>query len=114
MSSPLTTHVLDTALGRPATGLLITLERLESNGAWSEISQGRTNEDGRLRDLLPTGGLEAKTYRLTFHCGEYFGRLGHKTFYPFVPVVFEISAVTEHHHVPLLISPFGYSTYRGS
>jgi 5-hydroxyisourate hydrolase len=114
MTSPLTTHVLDTALGRPAAGLRITLERLDDTGAWQPVSEGLTNDDGRLRDLLPPNGLEARTYRLTFHTAPYFARLQQPSFYPSVPVVFAVSAPTEHHHVPLLISPFGYSTYRGS
>jgi 5-hydroxyisourate hydrolase len=114
MTSPLTTHVLNTATGRPAVGLRITLEVQDGALGWQPVSEGLTNADGRLRDLLPPGGLERRVYRLTFDTGSYFAQAGEQTFYPSVPVIFEVTALTEHHHVPLLISPFGYSTYRGS
>ena len=114
--SPITTHVLDTAEGRPARGVAVRLELQDRGGdAWTEIAAGHTDGDGRLSDLLPVGGrLEARTYRLTFDTGAYFRAAGRPVFYPRVEVTFQVSAPDEHHHVPLLLSPFGYSTYRGS
>ena len=114
--SPITTHVLDTALGRPAAGVAVRLERLaESGTAPAALGQGATDDDGRLRDLAPAGApLEAGTYRLTFDTGAYFRKQGSDGFYPTVTIDFKVTASREHYHVPLLLSPFGYSTYRGS
>ena len=112
--SPITTHVLDTARGRPARGVRVTLE-IERRGAFVELASGTTNDDGRVADLLPPGKAEPGTYRLTFHAGEYLKAAGLSTpFYPTVPVVFRVDEASEHYHVPLLLSPYGYSTYRGS
>jgi 5-hydroxyisourate hydrolase len=111
--SPITTHVLDTSLGRPAAGVVVTLERLADRGA-ETLGTSVTNEDGRVTDLLAPGALTAGTYRITFEVGAYLERAGRSGFYPFVPVVFEIDSPTEHYHVPLLLNPYGYSTYRGS
>ncbi|MBN1210385.1 MAG: hydroxyisourate hydrolase [Myxococcaceae bacterium] len=113
--STLSTHVLDTQWGRPAAGVPITLEAQEGSGGWRELARGTTNSDGRVRDFLPAGSrLEPGTYRMTFDTAEYFRAHSLKGFYPYVSVVFEIAATDEHYHVPLLLSPFGYSTYRGS
>jgi 5-hydroxyisourate hydrolase len=116
--SAITTHVLDTAAGRPAAGVAVVLER-HAGGAWRKLGAGSTDADGRLRDLLPAGaGLEAGTYRLTFATGAYFAARGIASFHPEVAVSFLVAAEKvphyEHHHVPLLLSPFGYTTYRGS
>jgi 5-hydroxyisourate hydrolase len=111
--SPLTSHVLDTALGKPARGLAVRLEIGEPTG-WRTLAERSTNEDGRVPDLLPPGALEARTYRLTFETGAYMQTTGRPVFYPRVEVVFTVAAPAEHHHIPLLLSPFGYSTYRGS
>ena len=109
--SPITTHVLDTAAGRPAVGVPITLE-LQEGSDWKKIGGGMTNEDGRLPGLLPDGHtLAAGTYRMTFDTGRYLKGGG---FYPFVPIVFRSQDPDQHYHVPLLLSPYGYSTYRGS
>ena len=113
MRSPLTTHVLDTARGKPAAGLYITLDQHTSD-TWTPRSAGITNADGRVGDLLPPGGLQAATYRLTFHTGAWYAAAGEVTFFPEVTVVFTVTDLEGHHHVPLLLSPFGYSTYRGS
>lgn len=110
MTSPITTHVLDTAKGGPAPGVRITLERREGD-SFSEIGAGVTDDDGRVKDLMAPGSLSAGVYRITFEVDGYHGGEG---FYPSVPVVFRITEPTEHYHVPLLISPFGFSTYRGS
>ncbi len=112
--SPITTHVLDTAAGRPAAGVGVTLETSEG-GSFRELARGVTDADGRCRDLLPDGArLTAGAYRLSFDSGAYFAARGQATFYPRVQVWFAVREPGEHHHVPLLLSPFGYSTYRGS
>lgn len=112
--SGITTHVLDTSRGRPATGIDVVLEQLVG-GQWEEIGRGRTDEDGRVRALgtNPTS-LTAGTYRLIFDTAAFFRALETRAFYPQVTIAFEISDVREHYHVPLLLSPYGYSTYRGS
>lgn len=112
--SPITTHVLDTALGRPAEGIAVTLE-IRSGAGWTVLARGTTNADGRIRDWIAEGAsLAAGVYRLTFATGAYFARLGSPEFYPEVPVLFHYDSRAGHYHVPLLLSPFGYSTYRGS
>lgn len=108
--SRITTHVLDTAQGRPAKGVPITLEKRDGD-AWSVLGQGRTDDDGRLKTLLPDGvALERATYRLTFDVAAYDA----EGFFPSVTITFAVREPGQHHHVPLLLSPFGYSTYRGS
>lgn len=114
MSSPITTHVLDTSLGRPATAMSVTLEQLTKAG-WELIGKGSTDLDGRLPDLLPAhSALAVGKYRLVFATEKYFKRLRTQTFYPSVTIEFTVSSKQEYYHVPLLINPFGYSTYRGS
>lgn len=113
--SRITTHVLDTAIGRPAAGVPVFLERLAGKDAPHVLGRGTTDADGRLRDLMPpTAILDPGIYRITFDTGAYFLAQGLEAFYPEVAVVFEVADGTQHHHVPLLLSPFGYSTYRGS
>jgi 5-hydroxyisourate hydrolase len=116
--SAITTHVLDTSRGRPAAGILVILERAADpahGGAFQELGRGHTDADGRLRTLLsPDAHLTRGTYRLTFHTEPYFAKEGVTGFYPEVSVAFTIRDPDQHHHVPLLLSPFGYSTYRGS
>jgi 5-hydroxyisourate hydrolase len=112
--SPITTHVLDTASGHPATGLPITIS-IEDNGQWKQVGKGETNADGRITDLLPHDKpLKAARYLMHFDTGTYFRKKSIQGFYPYVEVVFEIKQTTQHYHVPLLLSPFGFSTYRGS
>jgi len=113
----ISTHVLDTARGEPAAGIRVVLEQLEPDGSFvlgREISRADTDADGRIRELSPAGMLAAGRYRLTFDTGSYFARVGVAAFYPQVVVVFVVRDLTQHYHVPLLLSPFGYSTYRGS
>ena len=116
--SAITTHVLDTARGRPAAGILIVLERATPDAPphFQELGRGTTDADGRLRTLLaPDAHLLAGTYRLTFHTGPYLrDQGGGEGFYPEVAVLFAVRDPSQHYHVPLLLSPFGYSTYRGS
>ena len=108
-----TTHVLDTARGRPAAGLAVILSHRGGNGEWSAVGKGVTDDDGRVADLT-SGRVEAGDYRLDFATGAYFKSAGTKAFYPEVSVVFTVDDPGAHHHVPLLLSPFGYSTYRGT
>ena len=112
--SAITTHVLDTAHGRPAAGVPVVLEQV-SGGLSRLLARGVTDADGRLRDLLPAGEpVEPGNYRLLFETGAYFAAQGAEGFYPEVAVLFTVRSAGEHHHVPLLLSPYGYSTYRGS
>lgn len=111
----ITTHVLDTSRGRPATGVPIALAFRGESGSYTEIGRGETDADGRLRTLVPEGHtLVAGDYRIVFDTAAYFAKLGVEGFYPEVPIVFTIRRPEEHFHVPLLINPYGYSTYRGS
>jgi len=113
--SPITTHVLDTSCGRPAPGVALVLERRSAPDTWTELARGLTNEEGRCSTLLPAGSrIEAGVYRLRFATAEYFRSRGVATFYPEVQVTFQIDEAPGHYHVPLLLSPYGYSTYRGS
>jgi 5-hydroxyisourate hydrolase len=113
--SPITTHVLDTARGRPARGVPVQLERLEDTSPPQVVGMGTTDDDGRLSDLLADdASLEAGFYRIRFDTAAYFETQNVKGFYPEVVITFQIRDPGEHYHVPLLISPFGYSTYRGS
>ncbi|WP_158888938.1 hydroxyisourate hydrolase [Amycolatopsis anabasis] len=106
--SLVTTHVLDASAGRPAAGVPV---RLEARGdGWSLVAAGRTDDDGRIRDLGPDR-LEAGVYRLVFDTESY---LGADCFFPEITVCFRITDPQAHHHVPILLSPFAYSTYRGS
>jgi 5-hydroxyisourate hydrolase len=109
-----TTHVLDTSAGRPAAGVRVALEALDRQAGWRRLGGGATGDDGRLSGLVPEGRLLAGTHRLVFETGAWFAAHGVQTFYPEVSVVFEVSDPSQHFHVPLLLSPFGYSTYRGS
>jgi len=112
--SAITTHVLDTARGRPAAGVPILLEVQEESG-WREIGRAETDADGRARTLMPAGsGLSPGLYRLTFDLENYFRAAGIEAFYPQATIVFHVRDASQHYHVPLLLSPFGYSTYRGS
>lgn len=113
--SGITTHVLDTSAGRPARGVSVRLEVQSGSRGWVTLSERATDADGRVGDLLAAGSkLDAGTYRLTFGTGAYFKALGQTTFFPEATIVFEVREPSQHHHIPLLLSPFGYSTYRGS
>ncbi|HVT05924.1 MAG TPA: hydroxyisourate hydrolase [Polyangia bacterium] len=109
----ITSHVLDLALGQPARGLTLRLDVLDG-ATWRAVTTASTDEGGRTADLLGGAPLDARTYRLTFETGAYFAATQRPSFYPQVQVTFEVTAPAQHHHLPLLLSPFGYSTYRGS
>jgi 5-hydroxyisourate hydrolase len=106
------THVLDTTSGRPAAGLSVELNCWVF-GRWTPFGIGATDADGRVRDWADTS-LSSGVYQLSFGTGRYFGDQGTPTLYPYVTVVFEITDPASHYHVPLLLSPYAYSTYRGS
>ena len=108
----ISTHVLDTARGRPAAGLAVTLSRREPGGEWSVVGRAATDADGRVRELSSVA-LKVGEYRLEFATGAYFKTSQTKGFYPEVSVVIVVADGETHVHVPLLLSPFGYSTYRG-
>ena len=116
MTAPITTHVLDTAIGRPAAGVRATLERAVSSGDFAKIGEGVTDVDGRIKSLLAPGALVPGDYRLTFAVGAYFAAQQRPAFFARIPIEFTIdaAAAAQHYHVPLLLSPFGYTTYRGS
>ena len=113
--SPISTHILDTSLGRPVAGVSVKLERANQMGDWEQVGLAVTDTDGRARELLANGEVIDKgVYRITFDTSEYFSAKGVLGFYPSVSVTFNVQDPGEHYHVPLLLSPFGYSTYRGS
>ena len=112
--SGITTHVLDIARGRPAAGVPVTLEA-KGEGGWAVVGRGATDADGRLRELAPSDFVLGEgEYRLTFDAGAYFHTWGADGFYTEVVVSFVVRDAAAHHHVPLLLSPYGYTTYRGS
>ena len=113
----ITTHILDVSVGRPAGDVLVELEfenPSSGNGSFAKIAQGRTDDDGRVKSWSTEPEMQAGTYRLRFFVQSYFEARKAESFYPLVEITFAVSNPTEHFHVPLLLSPFGYSTYRGS
>lgn len=113
--SLITTHVLDVSAGRPAAGMDVRLERqARDGGGWELLARRQTDDDGRIHEWPGAPRLETGHHRLTFATGPYFRAQAVSTFYPEVGVVFDVADAAGHHHVPLLLSPFGYSTYRGS
>ena len=110
--SHVTTHVLDAVSGNPAASVGVVLEQ-HIEGSWRELATARTDADGRVADLGPEA-VSAGRYRITFETGSYFSARGQSTFYPYVTIIFELDDASAHYHVPLLLSPFAYSTYRGS
>ena len=106
----ISTHVLDAVAGRPAVGMTLRLERA-SGGT---VGGGTTDDDGRCPELTDGLSLDAGSYRMVFETGAWFARSGTPAFYPVVELVFEVTDPSAHYHVPLLLSPFAFSTYRGS
>ncbi len=112
--NPLSVHVLNLQDGLPSPGVSVTLEKQRGEG-WSKLNTGTTNEQGRITALYPEGKtLEKGTYRVTFKTGEWFKKHQAATFFPEVPVIFEADGSVPHYHIPLLLSPYGFSTYRGN
>lgn len=113
--SQITTHILDTSLGKPAEGVAIQLLQQQADGQWKVLGEGHTNSDGRIADLLSADTvLPAGTYQMHFATAAYFEQQKLEVFYPWADVVFNITGDGQHYHIPLLLNPFGYSTYRGS
>ncbi|MEJ7730535.1 MAG: hydroxyisourate hydrolase [Polyangiaceae bacterium] len=108
----ISTHILDTTRGRPAAGVEVTLERAGDAG-WSAIGRGRTDDDGRVKALMSESPAPG-TYRITFAVGAWFEAQQVEAFYPEVIIAFRVARGGEHFHVPLLLNPFGFTTYRGS
>jgi 5-hydroxyisourate hydrolase len=109
----LSTHILDTAKGRPAVGVKLALAKHDGD-AWREVGRGETDADGRCKMLLGEAALEAATYKIRFDTAEYFKAEKLDGLYPFVEIVFDVKDATQHYHIPLLLTANGYSTYRGS
>jgi len=113
--SAITTHILDTTTGEPGVGIPVVLERKTHASGWQSIAEGVTDTDGRAKNLLsPTEAFLTGHYRLIFDTGTYFAMRDIECFFPLVTVGFVVKDAAQHYHVPLLLSPFGYSTYRGS
>ena len=110
----LSTHVLDLARGMPAAGVPVRLEQRDTSGSWQPISSARTDNDGRCVQLLPAGESSPGFYRLVFDTGSYFRALNVAALYPVIEVTFEVREGESRFHIPLLLSPNGYTTYRGS
>ncbi|MEO5647711.1 MAG: hydroxyisourate hydrolase [Chitinophagaceae bacterium] len=110
--SQLTTHILDTSTGKPASGVEIILYKLQ-DGTWQSIAKGSTNNDGRIPNLLDDETKLMGIYKMRFETKSYFTNNKIVSFYPFIEISFNIDS-TEHYHIPLLLNPFGYTTYRGS
>jgi 5-hydroxyisourate hydrolase len=113
--SRISTHVLDTAKGKPAAGVPVRLERQDSSGKWAPVGSAQTDQDGRCAQLLPNGATLVKgVYRLTFDTAKYFAASGTDGLYPVVEILFRVRGGESNFHIPLLLSPNGYTTYRGS
>ncbi len=109
----ITSHVLDTSRGLPAAGVPVSLE-IDNSGIWERLALTHTDADGRLPVPFLSHPIEAARYRLTFNTSAYFAEQKIEAFYPYVQIAFEVRNPEVHHHIPLLLSPFGYTTYRGS
>lgn len=112
--NPLSVHVLNLENGLPSPGIEVTLEKHQGT-KWLPLAQGTTNEQGRIGELFPSQQpFEAGEYRVVFKTGAYFKQAGRETFFPEIPVIFQVKQTDQHYHIPLLLSPYGFSTYRGS
>lgn len=111
--SGITTHVLDTSLGKPAAGMHVTLSRRDGD-TFTELARAVTDQDGRVRDFLPPVSVTAGSYRLSFETAAHFRASSRDAFFERVALDFLVTDASQHYHVPLLLTPFGYSTYRGS
>ena len=114
-ANPVSVHVLNMQDGLPAPGVEVTLERMGKDGQWHKLADMRTNAQGRINALYPSGqALQQGTYRVVFETGAWYNAHDTRSFFPEVPVVFAIDGSLAHYHVPLLLSPYGYSVYRGN
>lgn len=112
--NPLSVHVLNLEDGLPSPQVRVTLEQLQGAG-WQALNEDVTNQQGRITELFPAGkSLQSGTYKVTFKTGDWFAMHQAPTFFPEVPVIFEVDGGVDHYHIPLLLSPYGYSTYRGN
>lgn len=109
----LSTHILDTALGRPAANVSLTLSQLDGE-TWLDIGSGHTDADGRCKTLLGNHTLEAATYKIHFATANYFAAQQLSTLYPYIEIIFTIADPSQHYHIALLLTANGYTTYRGS
>ncbi|MFI5310803.1 MAG: hydroxyisourate hydrolase [Gemmatimonadales bacterium] len=112
--SEISTHVLDLSRGVPAAGVDVTLAHADSAGHFAAVGRATTDTDGRIGTFGTSSAAHAGRYRLTFRVAEYFVAHGAECFFPEVQVLFEVRHPEQRHHVPLLLTPYGYSTYRGS
>lgn len=115
--NPLSVHVLDLQTGQPSPGIKVDLERRVEAGGWQALGSGVTDGQGRIRALVPAAALQqwsAGEYRVVFRTGEFYARQKQPSFFPEIPVVIRVDSAKQHYHVPLLLSPFGFSTYRGN
>ncbi|GGD37248.1 hydroxyisourate hydrolase [Aureimonas glaciei] len=112
--NPISVHVLSTEDGKPAAGVEVVLEKRDGSG-WTEIAKAVTEKSGRISSLFPTDQTFQKgDYRVDFKTGDYYRKIGHDTFFPEITIPFTIEDTAQHYHIPLLLSPYGYTTYRGS
>lgn len=113
-ANPLSVHILDLQTGTPTAGVTVTLEKKTGND-WRQLASGVTNAQGRIADMYPADkAMVQGDYRIVFKTGEYYARLKQETFFPEIPVQFHVEKTDQHYHIPLLLSPFGFSTYRGN
>ncbi|MEG0881002.1 MAG: hydroxyisourate hydrolase [Janthinobacterium sp.] len=113
-ANPLSVHILDLQSGQPTAGVTVTLEQKQGTD-WKQLSSAVTNAQGRIAAMYPAGTpMQAGDYRIVFQTGEHYARLKQETFFPEIPVQFHVGKTDQHYHIPLLLSPFGFSTYRGN
>lgn len=113
-TNPLSVHILDLQSGQPTAGVTVTLEQKQGEG-WQQLSSAVTNAQGRIAAMYPAAmPMQAGDYRIVFKTGEHYARLKQETFFPEIPVQFHVKKTDQHYHIPLLLSPFGFSTYRGN
>lgn len=114
-ANPLSVHILDLQTGQPVSGVTVTLEGKAGSNEWKKLNSSITNEQGRIVALFPSNqNMAVGDYRVVFKTGEHYAQLKQATFFPQIPVEFSINKAGDHYHIPLLLSPFGYSTYRGN
>ena len=112
--NPLSVHVLNLENGLPSPGVKVTLEQ-HVGDKWQSLSEGVTNQQGRIAELFPANrSMQPGEYRVVFKTGDYYKKANRETFFPEVPVIFQVKQADQHYHIPLLLSPYGFSTYRGS